>query len=203
MKPLQGIGLGLVFISLQANFGSYDGLPDPVGWVLILLGFYWLTQRTAIGYRMGLSYLGGLALLISAARWFPGPREAVADAEHAVVWAADLPALAFQVVLCHALIELAVAHKDLTPRTWLRICEIGLLSGIIAPVLYFSGMTWLKGFGDLGLLLQLVMLVLMFRYSGRPWAGPGMPRSKRGDDKAADTADDPADDAELPEKGIE
>ena len=66
MKPLQGIGLGLVFISLQANFGSYDGLPDPVGWVLILLGFYWLAQQPTIA-RVG-AVLAGLIVGLPSIR---------------------------------------------------------------------------------------------------------------------------------------
>ena len=38
MRPLQSIAIGLVIIALRAEFGGYDALADPVGWLLVLLG---------------------------------------------------------------------------------------------------------------------------------------------------------------------
>ena len=38
MRPLQSIAIGLVIIALRAEFGGYDALVDPVGWLLVLLG---------------------------------------------------------------------------------------------------------------------------------------------------------------------
>ena len=38
MRPLQSIAMGLVIVALHAEFGGFDALPDPLGWVLVLLG---------------------------------------------------------------------------------------------------------------------------------------------------------------------
>ena len=38
MRPLQSIAMGLVIIALRAEFGGYDALADPLGWLLVLLG---------------------------------------------------------------------------------------------------------------------------------------------------------------------
>lgn len=182
MRPLQAVGLGLLLIALEARFGEYDGLPDPIGWLLVLLGLRALTQRTAIGSRLALWYLGAAALAVSAVLWLPGPRAALEDADTALLWAVDVPALGFQALLCLELSRLARSAGERTAAGWFRLTAIGLVVGLALPVLYdAAGWAWLEGTGDLGLLLQLLVLVLSLWYSGRAWTGAEqrLPRSVR------------------------
>lgn len=182
MRPLQAVGLGLIVIALEARFGAYDGLPDPLGWVLVLLGLRGLAQRTAIGSTLALTYLGALALVVATVRWFPAAADALADAERALVWAADVPSLAFQALLCRELARLAETAGERAAASWFRITALGLVVGLLLPVLYdAAGWAWLEGTGDLGLLLQLLVLLLCLWYSGRAWTGAEqrIPRSVR------------------------
>ena len=180
MRPLQAVGLGLIVVALVADFGGYDGLPDPIGWILILLGTRGVARRTELGAALALTYLGALALIVATVLWFPSAEDALVDADPALVWAADLPALSFQALLCHGLAGLAAAAGERTPATWFRLTSIGLVIAMTLPVLYHAGgVEALEGTGDVGLLLQLLVLGLTLWYSGRPWTGaePRLPRS--------------------------
>lgn len=180
MKPLQAVGLGLIVVALEARFGPYDGLPDPVGWLLILLGLRGVTRRAPLPNTLGLWYLGALALIVATARWFPAAQDAMDDADPALVWAADLPALGFQALLCHGLARLASTAGERRAALWFRVTSIALVVALSLPVLYHAGgVESLAGIGDLGLLLQLLVLGLSLWYSGRTWTGaePRLPRS--------------------------
>lgn len=169
MKPLQAIGMGLVVIALEARFGDWDASADPLGWLLVLLGLRTLRPGSL---RTTLWYLGTLATLVSTVVWFPAAASRLDDADPALVWAADLPALGFLAVLCHVLAVAAGEARDRFAAGWLRVAEGVLAFGIVAPVAYFGGgWTSLRGLGDLGLLVQLLLIVLCFVYAGRAWAG--------------------------------
>ncbi len=79
MRPLQSIGLGLVLVVLDASVGDpgLDLVPDPLGWVLVLLGVRRLPAR--IGHRSLLQGVAAVAGLVSLVLWVPplaaaGPR---------------------------------------------------------------------------------------------------------------------------------
>ncbi|TYL55257.1 hypothetical protein FXB39_02535 [Nocardioides sp. BGMRC 2183] len=181
MKPLQWVAMGLVICVLEARFGSYDALPDPIGWLLVLGGLLALTRRTDVGFRLGLGYLGVLALVIATVTWFPAVQDALDDADPELVWSLDVPALAFQALLCHALAGLAVGASERTAATWFRLASLGLAVALVVPLLYQAGWEWLAPAGDLGLIVPLVLIGLLFWYSGREWTGAEqhLPRSVR------------------------
>lgn len=102
MTPLQGIAMGLVIVLVDASFGGYDGVPDPLGWLLVLWGLARL--RPVLAERRGLVALAVLCLLVSVAT-YPPPVVERLDASGG--WALSLPQLAFSFALATALGPLA------------------------------------------------------------------------------------------------
>ncbi len=173
MKPLQSIAMGLVIIALRAWVnGEYDLLPDPIGWLLVLQGLGALP--TALPHRPALRTLGLLALVMSVVLWFPSLRDGLERADESLLWAADLPQLGFVGVLCLALSRAASAGPAPDPGAarWLHTAAV--LTGVAAvlPVVALgAGVDSLVELMIVGSgLVLLLVIVLMFRYSARPWA---------------------------------
>ena len=141
-------------------------------------------MATAVELPMALvlGYLGVIALVCSGPLWWPSTGHALDHGDPSVLWAMGLGELGFQAVLCHALATRAQAAGDLSATMWFRICEAGLVVGAVAPVLYFgAGLDWLRGVGNIGQILQLLVLLLCFAYCGKAWTGatPRLPRAVR------------------------
>lgn len=187
MKPLHAVALGLVIVAIYAKAGDYDLLADPVGWLLVLLGLRVLTERVELALTGVLWTTGVLALLASAALVAPPVREWFEDADPALGWAVDVPALAFCGLLCHTLVPGARAVKEVAAYAWLQWTAIGFGLSVLAPVVVIGGdVEGLRGPAELVTgLAQLSLFVLCLVYAGRTWAGaPG------GD--PAEPAEDPA-----------
>ena len=171
MKPLQSIAMGLVIVAVVAKAGGgYDVLPDPVGWLLVLQGLGRLPA--SLPHRPALSTLGVLALLMSIVLWFPGLAEGLERTDESLLWAANLPQLAFVALLCRAL-SLAAAAEPGRAR-WLRTAAVLTVVAALLPVLVLgAGASSLLAVMVAGASLVLVLvIVLLFRYSSRPWAAP-------------------------------
>lgn len=171
MKPLQSVAMGYVFIALYARFNGYDAYADPVGWLLVLYGARRLPEATP--HRLPMLYAGVLALVVSLPLWLPLVRDALADADASLGWAADLPSFAFTVLLCHGLAQAAHDGDDPAPARWLRVLRTVVIAVALMPVLVFgAGLSDLAGTAVLGAQAAYVVLVwLLFSYSGRSWAG--------------------------------
>jgi hypothetical protein len=180
MKPLQSVAMGLVIVVLSARFHGYDALPDPVGWLLVLLGVRGLPGT--VPHRDGLLGLGALAGVVSAIVWFPSVTDALYDADASLGWAANLPEVLFAALLCHALAATAEPGGDAKAARRLRLTRTGLLVVAVLPVLVFgAGLSSFELTSYVAAGLVLVLLIcLLFAYAGRPWALP-----------PADTAADP------------
>lgn len=98
MTPLQGIAMGLVIVLVDASFGGYDGVPDPLGWLLVLWGLARL--RAVVAEGRGLTTLAALCLVVSAATYPPVVAERLDESGG---WALSLPQLAFSFALATAL----------------------------------------------------------------------------------------------------
>ena len=169
MKPLQSIAMGLVIVALSARVRGYDLLADPLGWLLVLAGVARLPD--AVARRSSLRGLGVLAAVVSVPLWFPGVVDALADTDDSLVWAANLPQVAFVALLCHTLAATAAAATDTGAARWLAIARtLAIVAGVLPVVVDTVATGWL---GPM-LLLALVALVfaigLLFSYAGRPWA---------------------------------
>jgi hypothetical protein len=170
VKPLQAVAMGLVIVLLGATVSGYDLLADPVGWLLVLVGLATLP----VPGRGGLQALASLSLVVSAVVWFPAARGALNVTDLALAWAAGLPELATLVLLAHRLSRVARFAGDQAARTWLQTARTLLIVVALLPAVVLGG-----GFdsldtalGVVGSLVLLLLIVLLFRYSGRPWAQP-------------------------------
>lgn len=168
MKPLQGIGMGLVIIALTAPVHGYDLLPDPVGWLLVLAGLRALPlpqRRTLLGFA-------GVALVVSCVLWVPSVPARLDDADPALTWAANLPQLVTTILIAHALAQQALLAGDRRARRWLRTSRDVLVLVTVLPVVVFGGgLDSLVGATYAAATLALLLLIwLLFAYSSRPWA---------------------------------
>jgi hypothetical protein len=175
MRPLQSIAMGLLVISLTASFSGYDALANPVGWVLVLVGLRALPAD--LERRDGLLWCAGLAGIASVPLWFPEVVEALDDRDTSLVWAANLPQLAFVILLAHVLARRAATAGDPGAASWLRTVLTGLVLGAVLPVLAFAAES--DGIAVAAVvvvtLTMLTMIVLLFRYAARPWATGSAP----------------------------
>jgi hypothetical protein len=166
VKPLQSIAMGFVIIAISARAGGYDLLPDPIGWLLVLQGLGRLPS--ALPHRPALSTLGFVALVMSIVLWFPSLADGLESADESLLWAANLPQLAFVAVLCRALADLTEGG----PRQWLRTAAALTVAAALLPVVVLgAGASSLLGVMVVGSAAVLVLvIVLLFRYAGRPWS---------------------------------
>ncbi len=170
MKPLQSVAMGLVIIVLVARWGGYDALPDPVGWLLALLGVRALPESLAA--RRTVLTLGGIAMTVSVITWFPGAVTTLEETDASLLWAVNLPQLGFTALLCHSLAAAATEAGDRRPAAWLRTGYLLTIVVGMLPVLVFgAGFAGLEvpAYVAAGVTLLLVVW-LLFSYAGRPWA---------------------------------
>lgn len=172
VKPLQAIAMGIVVLLLGPVTITWDPLPNPLGWVLVLVGVRALPA--AFPLRTPMLWLGLLAALVSVPLWVPDVLRAIDDADDSLGWAANLPQFGFYLLLCLALAAAAGDARERVPETWWRSLAAGCVGIIVLPVLIFGG--GLEGLRDVAAsIVQLVptlMIVVLFYYSGRAWVAP-------------------------------
>ena len=115
MRPLQWIGLGLVLVVLDASVGDpgLDLVPDPLGWVLVLLGVRRLPAR--VGHQPLLRAVAAVAGLVSLALWLPPLAGQVRVLDESLRWVLDLPTPGFVLLLALALAP-PPEHRTTTAR---------------------------------------------------------------------------------------
>ncbi|MGZ6892332.1 MAG: hypothetical protein ACXVGM_20065 [Oryzihumus sp.] len=180
MKPLQSLAMGLLVIAMSARFHGYDALPDPVGWLLVLLGVRGLP--TELDHRATLRSLALLAGAVSVVLWFPAVTTDLYDADASLGWAANLPQLAFTALLAHALASRAAAAGDGRSARWLGITRTAIVVVGLLPVLVFgAGVSSLEVTSYLAAGITALLLIwLLFAYASRPWAAPVLDESPTG-----------------------
>ncbi|GAA1124972.1 hypothetical protein [Nocardioides aquiterrae] len=176
MKPLQSIAMGFVIIAISARSHGYDLLPDPVGWLLVLQGLGALPDP--LPHRPTLRTLGFVALLMSIVLWFPALADGLENTDESLLWAANLPQLAFVALLCRALAELA----DGSAARWLTTAStLTVVAALLPVVVLGAGASGLLAVMVVGSAAVLVLvIVLLFRYAARPWAGPQVDQTTPG-----------------------
>jgi hypothetical protein len=157
VTSLQKIAMGLVIVLVDASFGGYDGVPDPLGWAMVLAGVAALRPSPAA--RGGLLVLAGLSLVVSVAV-YPPPVLHRLDASGG--WALSLPQLAFSFLLCGAV---AAAVPRVSGR--LLLLRWAFLVAVVGPVLVFGGgLDALAGpLAVLVVAATLYLIFLLFRAS--------------------------------------
>ena len=175
MKPLQAVALGLVLLALgptDPEPGVFDPLPDPLGWLLVLVGLHGLGRAIETRRLPALRFLGVLALGVSIALVVPAAARWVAT-DPSLGWAADVPRFGFFALLCHELSRAALRGRSTAGSTAFGLSALALLFVLAAPPLAF-GAGW-DAVGPAGEVaaqaVQLALVVLCFVFAGREWAG--------------------------------
>lgn len=136
MRSLQTVAMGLVLVFLDVNGASWDLIPDPVGWILVLVGLSPLKELLP-NYR-GVTLTAGVCLAESVLTYPPGSVDHLAPF---LGWLFSLPTIAFAFVLCDALMD--VATDGLEQRFgWLRWAFVAV--GALPLGIYGMEWEWLK-----------------------------------------------------------
>ncbi|GAB6984494.1 hypothetical protein [Nocardioides pyridinolyticus] len=165
MKPLPWIAMGLVIVALSAQARGVDLLADPVGWLLVLLGVHRFGRLPS-----AVTWLALVALVVSGFLWWPGAADALADRDPALVWAASVPELATMAALCAGLARVAGPAGDRRARAWLGTAAVLAVVTALAPLPVLAVERDIESVLLLGLVTVVAVIVLLFRYSSRPWA---------------------------------
>ncbi len=162
--------MGLVVVLLTVPVHRYDVLADPLGWVLVLVGL----ASLPVPQRRTLQRWAGISLAVSVVVWVPAARDALNVTDLALAWAAGLPELVTLVLLAHRLARVAGDAGDQPARTWLQTARTLLIVVALLPAVVLGGgfETLDAALGIVGSLVLLLLIVVLFRYSGRPWAQP-------------------------------
>lgn len=179
MKPLQAVALGLVLLALgpaDAAPGTFDPLPDPLGWFLVLVGLHGLGPSLDPRRLTTLRFVGALALVVSVAMVVPAVARWL-ETDPSLGWSADVPRFAFFALLCHELSQAALRARATAGASSFSIAGLVLLFVIAAPPLAFGAD--LDGVGTAGEVaaqaVQIALVILCFVFSGRAWAGAPEP----------------------------
>jgi hypothetical protein len=181
MSPLQKIAMGLVIVIGTALFPAnpspswqrYDALPDPIGWMLVLLGVVALARFDDAFDST--RWLAGLAAVVSVPMWFPQVQHRM-DASGE--WFASLPQILFCLLLAR---DIGLRGAERTPRDLYVAQRFGLLVwgfaaiGVL-PVIALGGdvpqltSTMLL----VSTLVNVAFVYFLFRVHRREWlGGPG------------------------------
>jgi hypothetical protein len=174
VTPLQKVAMGMVLVIVDPLFGSWDGLPDPVGWVLVVLGLL-LLRRTLpdSGLLVGTAVLSGI---VSTVLFVPG---LVPSPSPSGGWGLSLPELTFSFLICASLAVLAERSGDgeAAHFAFLRWVFVGLA---VAPVLvYGGGLDALQlPIGVASIVANLYLVYLLFKVSRRELVQPDRSRAE-------------------------
>jgi len=173
VKPLEAVAMGLVIVLLTVSVHEYDVLADPLGWLLVLVGL----AALPVPQRSAVRWLAVISLVVSVVVWVPDVRDTLNVTDLALAWAAGLPELATVIVLAHALAQAAWVAGDSVARRWLLTARTLLVVVALLPAVVLGGGfdSWDSALGIVGSASLALLIVLLFRYSSRPWAPPPPP----------------------------
>lgn len=206
MVPLHPVALGLVIIALVVDGRGWDLLPDPLGWLLVLVGTRALP--TTLRHRGALLTSAALALVVSAVVWPPAVAEQVSATDDSVAWALSLPQLAYLALLADAARYAARQARVPGRAAWFAFAELLAVAAAVLPVLVLgAGVDALAGTAVLAATLALLLLTVLALVTARaPWLGghprplPGLPSGGSSDGSRDGGDDGPGGPAGGPER---
>lgn len=179
MKPLYAVAFGLILVAIgptDADPGTFDPFPDPLGWLFIMIGLHGLGDVLDERRVSLLRFLGAAALVISAALVVPAAARWVAT-DPSLGWAADVPRFAFLGLLSYELSAAALKHRATVAAAFFNIAALVLVFVLAAPPIAFGGGVEVVGnAGEVAAeVVQIALVVLFFVYGPREWAGAREP----------------------------
>ena len=188
MSPLQKIAMGLLIVFLPAYFPGhphpewafYDALPDPIGWILVLIGVRELSRHLDVDVAR---WLCVAALAFSIPLWFPQVNHLLVpkynpSIEVSFQWFISLPQMAFGLALVRTIGQAGVLQKprDTFVAGRFGVLTWGLAASILLPVIaYGADVKPLVNPSELLIgLVDAVLVYYLFRVHRRTWlGGPG------------------------------
>ncbi len=181
MSPLQKIAMGMIFVVGYAPFPpdpepswrSYDGLADPVGWILVIAGMQALC-RVASGFEYA-RWAAWVAGALSIPLWFP---QLTHELNASGSWALSMPQTVFCLLLVKGIAEGAAVEEPgeryIPKRFGLLMWAFAVL--IVLPPIAIGGD--LQALDDTAVAFAFVVNVAfiyyVFRVHRRRWlGGPG------------------------------
>jgi hypothetical protein len=192
VSPLQKIAMGMVFVAGYAPFPAhphphwkvYDGLADPIGWILVIAGVRGLCA-VAAGFDAA-RWSAWVAGAVSIPLWVPQFSHQLSDSG---AWAFSMPQTLFCLLLAKGIAEGAATAEPgdryLPTRFGLLMWAFALL--VVLPPIAIGGdiaqlddVTVAAAF-----VVNLAFIYYVFRVHRRTWlGGPGPllihPRPRRG-----------------------
>jgi hypothetical protein len=181
MSPLQKIAMGLVIVFGTALFPAhphpewkqYDGLADPVGWILVLAGL-WALAHEAERFEV-VRWPAGLAAVISIPAWFPQLTHRMDDSG---LWALSLPQIAFCLLLARAIAEegTLLGSPDTYVAKRFGLLTWGFVLAAILPPIAIGGAVTALDTTTIAFnyVVDIAFVYYLFRVHRRTWlGGPG------------------------------
>jgi len=170
--------MGLLLVVLNAPVGAsgLDLFPDPVGWLLVLLGVRTLPDGVPLrGVLFATSVLTGM---VSAVLWVPATAAVLDGIDPALQWGLELPRVGFLVALSLALSRAADTAGDARARGWWRLTLVAaVLTGLFPVLVYGAGVRSLAEVaGGVAVATLLTCLALCLAHSARAWTHGGSDR---------------------------
>ncbi|MFL6159321.1 MAG: hypothetical protein ACJ72D_24815 [Marmoricola sp.] len=186
MSPLQKIAMGLVLMTVPAGFkvGGYvwDGLPDPLGWLLVISGVLALRASTELDLEWVLG-VARTALAVSIVQWIPPlfelflPADKVGEAS--IKWAFFLPQAVFLFLLARTIGKTAIEQE---PRDSFVAGRYGVLMWaavaviVLPPIGYGTGRENVIDTAAIAIgLVDVAFIYQLFRVHRREWLGGAGP----------------------------
>ena len=181
MSPLQKIAMGLVLVAGYAPFPAhphpswhvYDGLADPLGWILVIAGMRALC-RVAPGLD-GARWAAWVAGAVSVPLWVPEFSHRLSDSGS---WALSMPQTAFCLLLAKGIADGAVTEEPgqryLPLRFGLLMWAFALLV-VLPPIAIGGGVSQLDDVTvAAAFVVNVAFIYYLFRVHRRTWlGGPG------------------------------
>ena len=136
MAALQTIAMGLVLVFVDIDPSGWDWIPDPLGWVLVLLGLSGLKEL--LPNHTGVTVTAWLCLAVDVIIWPPG---SVAKIDESIGWLFGVPTLAFCFLICDSLTDLVEGTGQSIFR-WLRNTYVVL--AVLPLLVFWVGVEWLE-----------------------------------------------------------
>lgn len=173
--------MGLVFVIGAAPFPAdphpswrqYDALPDPVGWLLVVLGVHALV-RSRPGFAV-VRWPAWIAAAVSVPLWLPQLNHRLSDSGS---WALSLPQLAFCFLLARAIADEAIDQEPVdtyvSKRFGLLMWGFAALA-LLPPVAIGGDLAALDDTTVIAaLIVNVAFVYYLFRVHRREWiGGPG------------------------------
>jgi hypothetical protein len=199
MSPLQRIAMGLVIVLVPANFPHdphpawefYDALPDPIGWLLVIVGVRALREHLDVDV---VSWLAWVAFAVSVPLWFPQLNHLLVPEYNDSIdvsfqWFLFLPQTAFSVALARTVGRSA---EQQVPRDRFVAGRYGVLTWaflaliVLPTIAYGAGVEALEQPTLIGIgLVNAVFVYYLFRVHRREWLGGPGPLEVKPRDRAS------------------